>query len=86
MSRWPEQTVLQRVFNRVEVTDTCWFWIGRVNTDGYGTIKVEGKGKLVHRFLYEYLNPLYIQPTNSYSYEIVRANLRLPIFVEIRSS
>ncbi len=32
----------------------CWIWVGPVSErDGYGTIKVEGRMRAVHRFVYE---------------------------------
>ena len=32
---------------------SCWLWRGRLNTDGYGTFKVDGGRFGAHRFAYE---------------------------------
>lgn len=38
----------------VEKTDSCWFWKGRKQDDGYGETGVNGKIKMAHRVSYEY--------------------------------
>lgn len=36
------------------VTD-CWIWQGELNRNGYGTIRIKGRRKMVHRIVYEAL-------------------------------
>lgn len=34
----------------------CWVWTGNFQTHGYGTITVDGKGRVAHRFRWEKVN------------------------------
>lgn len=47
-------TTLQRFFDKVEVTETCWLWQGGLNF-GYGRFHLFGKTYRAHRWLYEEL-------------------------------
>lgn len=39
-----------------QVTESgCWIWKGAVKKDGYGYVRWEGKVRLAHRVLYEYM-------------------------------
>jgi hypothetical protein len=49
------EDVLQRLFTRVEFTESCWLWRGSVSGDGYGGIRVSGRNQRVHRVAYELL-------------------------------
>lgn len=44
---------MERFWSKVDMTNSCWEWIGYKNKDGYGTIKIKGKWYLAHRFLYQ---------------------------------
>lgn len=45
--------VLDRFWNKVEKTATCWLWTGSL-TDGYGAFRpAKHRGMLAHRFSYE---------------------------------
>lgn len=49
----------ERLNTRIARTDHCWFWLGHVNRDGYGTIDVDGRNQLAHRVSYEtYVGPI----------------------------
>jgi hypothetical protein len=39
-------------FLKVEVTDSCWLWRGKLNDYGYGIFH-EGRNQRAHRWLYE---------------------------------
>jgi hypothetical protein len=42
-------------WSKVEKTDTCWLWTGRVNAPAprdYGILSVKGRNCLVHRLMY----------------------------------
>jgi len=41
---------------QLDILSGCWIWKGNLNPDGYGVIKIKGKGLLAHRFSYEYYN------------------------------
>jgi hypothetical protein len=41
-----------RFWGRVEFTNTCWFWRGTPQRDGYGQFKALGKNYMAHRFSY----------------------------------
>lgn len=42
-----------RFWARVNKTDTCWLWTGRLDRYGYAQIKFGGRQPLVHRLAYE---------------------------------
>lgn len=45
--------VAQRLWARVEKSETCWLWTGPTLNTGYGTIRHEGRDTLAHRVAYE---------------------------------
>jgi hypothetical protein len=51
--QWPPAE--ERFWAKVEKTDTCWLWSGHTVTNGYGTIGVDKRRVLVHRYAYELL-------------------------------
>jgi len=42
-------------WNKVEKTQTCWFWRGGTNGKGYGLIRTNGRRRVVHRVAWESL-------------------------------
>ena len=49
------KTVEERLWPRVVVTGCCWYWTGAKIPTGYGSIRHQGKAKMVHRVAYEIL-------------------------------
>jgi hypothetical protein len=50
------RTVAERLWARVNKTDTCWLWTGSLGHGGrYGAMVVDGKAKATHRIAYELL-------------------------------
>jgi len=45
---------MQRLWSKVNKTDTCWEWTA-CKSRGYGQINIDGKLKLAHRVVYELL-------------------------------
>jgi hypothetical protein len=41
-----------RFWSKVRKTDTCWFWIGAHNNQGYGDVKLGGRNFTAHRVAY----------------------------------
>ena len=42
-----------------KVGDGCWLWVGAVDSNGYGAVKVNGKRRSTHRVAFElYKGPL----------------------------
>lgn len=39
----------QAFWDKVEISEGCWLWIGAKNSDGYGQISFEGKTEKAHR-------------------------------------
>ena len=52
--RW---SVAERLWSKVEKTDTCWLWQGYTMPKGYGVMNLfgpeKGRSRLVHRISYE---------------------------------
>ena len=44
-----EQSDIDRFFNKVNKTDTCWLWTGCINSSGYGKFTYNKKTLLPHR-------------------------------------
>lgn len=49
-------TAVDRFWSRVDKTEGCWLWTGRVSEYGYGHLSVNGQLVGVHRFSYELAN------------------------------
>ena len=47
-------TTLPATFwEKVRITETCWLWLGAVQTKGYGSFSISGVRYLTHRLSYE---------------------------------
>lgn len=44
---------VDRFWNKVEKTETCWNWKGAIQSKGYGSISIGGKTYSAHRISYE---------------------------------
>lgn len=42
-----------RFWTKVNVTESCWLWLGHVSSNGYGSLRHNGKQVKAHRFSYE---------------------------------
>lgn len=49
----PKLTIEERLWSRVNKTNTCWLWTGHISGEGYGSIKISGIQVKVHRVAYE---------------------------------
>ena len=49
---WSDNGV-ERFWKRVEKTSNCWWWTGDRISTGYGTMSINCKPHLMHRFSYE---------------------------------
>ena len=38
---------------RVDVTDSCWLWLGSVKDNGYGVVTIDGRTQHAHRVAWE---------------------------------
>ncbi len=47
--------VIERFWNFVDITSSCWNWLGAINDANYGRFSVEGKSIVPQRFIYELL-------------------------------
>jgi len=45
---------MDRFFDKVKKTDTCWNWIAGSRGSGYGALKVDGKVIDAHRFSFKF--------------------------------
>lgn len=48
-----DATDVASFWSRVEMTDTCWPWMGTTSTGGYGSVSIKGKTYRTHRLAYE---------------------------------
>lgn len=56
VSRWPDRTVAERFWEKVDATGICWEWTGSRSTKGYGQFNVGGGHRArAHRFVFELL-------------------------------
>ena len=46
-------SLYDRLFRYVRKTDSCWLWTGAKISTGYGLIRIDGSGRLVHRVAWE---------------------------------
>lgn len=50
---------IARFFKNVQITKSCWLWIGKTKKGKYGQIRIHGKNVLAHRFTYEiFMGPI----------------------------
>lgn len=47
-----DDKVITRFWKYVQKTDTCWLWIGAIDTTGYGKLNIDRKAVSVHRLSY----------------------------------
>lgn len=45
--------IMERFWDKVEKTDTCWIWKGAKHASGYGRFKIDNKLYYPHRITYE---------------------------------
>jgi hypothetical protein len=44
-ARWPERTLAERFWEKVDRSGDCWLWTGCRTPDGYGLIRISGQGR-----------------------------------------
>lgn len=44
---------MEKLFAKINKTETCWEWLGEITDRGYGRVYVQGRNKSAHRHLYE---------------------------------
>lgn len=50
---------IERFFDKVEITTSCWLWHGTVSRSGYGSFSIRNRDGRSHRFTYElFIGPL----------------------------
>lgn len=47
------RSLAERVAAKIAVQHGCWVWMGRINRDGYGHVRVGKKTALAHRAVFE---------------------------------
>lgn len=53
MTTFAGAPIEDRLWSRVNKTETCWLWTGPVDSWGYGLLKMSGKSLRAHRVSYE---------------------------------
>ncbi len=51
-TQWP--TLERRFWAKVEKTETCWLWTGRLDKLGYGDIRAHGRRQRAHRVSWQF--------------------------------
>ena len=51
--RVTKKSLSYRFWSKVQKTDGCWLWTGKLDDDGYGHIRVRGKKVGAYRYSYE---------------------------------
>ena len=54
LSCW--QSLDYRFWSRINKTETCWLWLGKPTSHGYGAIRANGERISTHRFSWEIHN------------------------------
>ena len=49
------QSKRSNIWEKIEITDSCWLWHGCFNSSGYGQCTYEGKDHRVHRLIYQWM-------------------------------
>ncbi len=44
---------IERFWEKVGFTNSCWYWIGNIESRGYGIQKIKGRATRAHRISYE---------------------------------
>ena len=47
-----KRPLMERLMEKVQVTDGCWLWQASLDQHGYGEIKVDGRSMHAHRVMY----------------------------------
>jgi len=47
-----DKNFIERFWNKVKKTNTCWLWIGKRRIYGYGVVKYKNKEYSAHRFVW----------------------------------
>lgn len=47
------EPIAERLFDKVDVTPTCWLWTGSISSSGYGRLSVANRPAYAHRIMYE---------------------------------
>lgn len=49
--------IYEQILRRIEVTDSgCWEWPGARLPSGYGSVRFDGRARVVHRVIWEHVN------------------------------
>lgn len=48
--------IQERFWKKVDKREDCWVWVAAHDIAGYGRIKIDGKLKLAHRAIYEWIH------------------------------
>jgi hypothetical protein len=51
----PSRPLSERIWDKVDKTETCWIWTAGKSSDGYGRQSVDGHTRNAHRVVYEML-------------------------------
>lgn len=43
---------IERLWRKVEITESCWIWFGAIDSSGYGNIQYNNKVWKAHRLMY----------------------------------
>ena len=76
----------ERFWSRVEKTDTCWLWTGRLDKDGYAQMRHGGRQPLVHRLSYENAHGVRLTPDQTVDHLCNVRNCVNPEHLEVCSA
>ena len=66
-----DENIVKRFWSKVEKTETCWLWQGKLNQFGYGHFPARGRMWKAHRWAYQSLvGPLLGSQTSESEYVI----------------
>lgn len=53
MTAFGNVSLPQRFWSKVQMTESCWLWVGAIKENGYGRFRFDGRAQHAHRVAYQ---------------------------------
>lgn len=75
-----------RTMQRVEITESCWNWMGVPTSKGYGSIKFGGRSYKTHRIVYQFIYQKRLHPEETIDHLCLNKVCVNPLHLQVVSS